>query len=133
MATANWLKKIREIAKHTALDIFVKTFARRQKLAQTYRIKNGHSLLSYNTLLYNTVVHLVQHPVVQHPLLYNTPCCTTPPVAQHPLLYNTLLYLMESITMCWEYTKTLINIRQAQLFVYEAICFGLSNGRHQAF
>ena len=27
-------------------------------------------------------------------------------------------YLMEGITMCWEYTNTLINVRQAQLFYY---------------
>ena len=27
-------------------------------------------------------------------------------------------YLMEGITMCWEYTNTLINVCQAQLFYY---------------
>ena len=37
--------------------IFVTTFAKRLKFAQTYRIVYGHSLLLYKTLLYNTLLY----------------------------------------------------------------------------
>ena len=77
------VEKLREIAKHTALDIF-----------SLWQLPRDWSLRKCIVSSTDTL-----------------------------LLYNTLLYLMEDISMCREYTKTLINIRQNNYFITQGYMF----------